>query len=126
MISHRLLATAFVLFSVTAILWDILYAGRIAQLPRTPRSFQAITAFAGLLLAPAILVAVSSSSILYGRAMQTVTWLWPLTAILFALQALYAVGRRLITPLFGFPLFAYDATIATVAVAKYTMSSGGN
>lgn len=124
MISQRLLATAYVLFSVTAILWDILYAGRIAQLPRTPRGFQAVTALAGLLLAPALLVAVASASILYGRAMQTVTWLWPLTTILFAFQALYAVGRRLITPLFGFPLFAYDAIIAAVAVAKYTMSRG--
>jgi hypothetical protein len=124
MISDRLLATAYLLFSVTAILWDILYAGRIAQLPRTPRGFQAITAFAGLLLAPAILVAISAASILYGRAMQTVAWVWPATAVLFALQALYAVGKRLITPLFGFPLFAYDAIIAIVAVARFTIARG--
>ena len=124
MISHRLLAAAYLLFSVTAILWDILYAGRIAQLPRTPRGFQAVTAFAGLLLAPAILVGVAAASILYGRAIQPLSWVWPLTTILFAFQALYAVARRLITPLFGFPLFVYDAIIATVAVAKYTISRG--
>lgn len=124
MISHRLLAAAYLLFSVTAILWDILYAGRIAQLPRTPRGFQAVTAFAGLLLAPALLVGIAAASILYGRAIQPLSWLWPLTTILFAFQALYAVARRLITPLFGFPLFVYDAIIATVAVAKYTISRG--
>lgn len=124
MISHRLLATGYLVFSVAVILWDILVAGRIAQLQRTPRGFQAVTAFAGLLLAPAILVAISGASILYGRAIQTVSWLWPLTTILFTLQALYAVGRRLVTPLVGFPLLAYDAIIMIVAVAKYSISRG--
>jgi hypothetical protein len=124
MISHRLLAAGYLVFSVAVILWDILIAGRIAQLQRTPRGFQAITAFAGLLLAPAILIAISGASILYGRAIQTVSWLWPLTTMLFTLQALYAVGRRLVTPLLGFPLLAYDAIIMIVAVAKYSISRG--
>ncbi|MBA3645471.1 MAG: hypothetical protein H0W63_04780 [Gemmatimonadaceae bacterium] len=124
MISHRLLATGYLVFSVAVIMWDILIAGRIAQLQRTPRGFQAVTAFAGLLLAPAILIAISGASILYGRAIQTVSWLWPLTAILFTFQALYAVGRRLVSPLVGFPLLAYNAVIAIVAVAKYSISRG--
>jgi hypothetical protein len=124
MISHRLLATGYLVFSVAAILWDILLAGRIAQLQRTPRGFQAVTAFAGLLLAPAILVGISGASILYGRAIQTVSWLWPLVTILFTFQALYAVGRRLVTPLLGFPLLAYDGIIMIVAIAKYSISRG--
>ena len=62
MISHRLLATGYLVFSVAVILWDILIAGRIAQLQRTPRGFQAVTAFAGLLLAPATLVGISGAS----------------------------------------------------------------
>jgi hypothetical protein len=124
MISHRLLATGYLVFSVTVILWDILIAGRIAQLQRTPRGFQAVTAFAGLLLAPAILIAISGASILYGRALQTVSWLWPLTTMLFTFQAMYAVGRRLVTPLLGFPLLAYDAIIMIVAIAKYSISRG--
>jgi len=124
MISHRLLATGYLVFSVAVILWDILVAGRIAQLQRTPRGFQAITALAGLLLAPAILVAISAASILYGRALQTVAWLWPFTTLLFTLQALYAVGRRLVTPLLGFPLLAYDAIIMIVAMAKYSIAQG--
>jgi hypothetical protein len=124
MISHRLLATGYLVFCVAVILWDILIAGRIAQLQRTPRGFQAVTAFAGLLLAPAILVAISGASILYGRAIQTVSWLWPLTTILFAFQALYAVTRGLVTPLIGFPLFSYNAVIAVVAVSKYSISRG--
>jgi hypothetical protein len=99
-------------------------ARRIAQLQRMPRAFQAITAFAGLLLAPAILIAISGASILYGRALQTVSWLWPLTTLLFAFQALYAVGKRLVTPLLGFPLLAYNAVIAIVAIAKYSISRG--
>src|SRR6266542_2390683 len=125
MISHRLLALGYLLFSLAVIGWDILLAGRIAQLPKTPRVFQAVTAFAALLLAPAALVAISAASVLYGRALQTVGWLWPLTTLLFAVQALYAVGRRLVTPVLGFPLFAYNGIIALVAIAKYIISRGG-
>lgn len=124
MIPNKLLSLGYLLFSMAVIGWDILLAGRIAQLPRTPRSFQAITAFAALLLAPAVLVAISAASVLYGRAIQPVTWLWPVTTLLFAFQALYAVARRLVTPVLGFPLFAYNGIIAVVAIAKYTISRG--
>ena len=124
MISHRLLATGYLVFSVAVILWDILLAGRISQLPRMPRGFQAVTAFAGLLLAPAVLIGISGASILYGRAIQTVSWLWPLTTMLFAFQAMYAVARRMVTPLLGFPLLTYDVIIAIVAISKYSISRG--
>ncbi len=122
--SQRLLTAGYVVLAVVMVLWDILLAGRIAQLRRTPRGFQAVTAFAGLLLVPAILVAISAASILLGRAIQPVSWLWAVTTSLFAIQALYAVSRRLVSPMFGFPLLFYNLIIAIAAISRYIVSHG--
>src|SRR5450756_532321 len=104
MTSHRLLGAIYLALSVAMIAWDILMAGRIAKLRRIPRGFQAITGIAGLLLVPALVVAYTAESLMYGRAIILVAWLWPFTALLFVVQAIYALGRRLVTPLLGFPL----------------------
>lgn len=123
--SDHLLAVAFVAVAAILIMWDILVAGRVAQLRRAPRSFAAITAFAGLLLLPALIVAYSAASILYGRAIQPISWIWPVTACLCAIQAAYALSRRFVTPWFGVPVAVYNAIIAVVAVARYVVSKGG-
>ena len=106
-------------------MWDILVAGRVAQLRRAPRPFAAITAIAGLLLLPALIVAYSSASILYGRAIQPIAWIWPLVTVLFALQAAYALSRRLVTPLFGVPVAVYNVIVAIVAVTRFVVARGG-
>ena len=124
MSSHRLLGAIYLALSVAMIAWDILMAGRIAKLRRIPRGFQAITGFAGLLLVPALVVAYTAESLLYGRAIILVSWLWPFTALLFVVQAIYALGRKLVTPLFGLPLLVYNIIIATVAVTKFIIMRG--
>jgi hypothetical protein len=121
-----MLAVAYVAAAAILVMWDILVAGRVAQLRRAPRSFAAITAFAGLLLLPALIVAYSAASILYGRAIQPIAWIWPLTTVLFALQSAYALSRRLVTPLFGVPVAAYNTMIAIVAVSRFAISRGGD
>src|SRR5205807_8511479 len=115
MTSHRLLGAIYLALSLAMIAWDVLMAGRIAQLRRTPRGFQTITGIAGLLLVPALVVAYTAQSLLYGRAIFLVAWLWPFTAILFVIQTIYALARRLVTPLLGFPLLGYNFVIALVA-----------
>jgi hypothetical protein len=124
MTSHRLLGAIYLALSVAMIAWDILQAGRIAQLRRIPRSFQAITGIAGLLLVPALVVGYTAQSLLYGRAIYLVAWLWPFTMLLFVLQSVDALARRLVTPLLGFPLLVYNVIIATVAVTKFMISRG--
>ncbi|MGH7602638.1 MAG: hypothetical protein ACRENK_01425 [Gemmatimonadaceae bacterium] len=124
MTAHGLLAALYIVVSAAAIAWDILMAGRIAQLRRIPRAFQAITGMAGLLLIPALVVAYTAQSLLYGRAILLVAWLWPFTCLLFLLQTLYALARRLVTPFFGFPLLVYNAVIATVALTKFAITRG--
>ena len=124
MTSHRLLGAIYLVLSVAMIAWDILMAGRIAQLRRIPRGFQAITGIAGLLLVPALVVAYTAQSLLYGRAIFLVAWLWPFTTLLFVVQTIYALARRLVTPLLGFPLLVYNIVIATVAVTKFVITRG--
>src|SRR3954469_18585438 len=126
MTSHRLLGAIYLALSVAMIAWDILMAGRIAQLRRIPRAFQAITGIAGLLLVPALVIAYTAQSLLYGRAIFLVAWLWPFTTLLFVLQAIYALTRRLVTPLLGFPLLVYNVIIASVAVTKFVITRGHN
>src|SRR6202162_2329527 len=124
MSSHGLLGAIYLALSVAMIAWDILMAGRIAKLRRIPRGFQAVKGFAGLLLVPALVVAYTAESLLYGRAIILVAWLWPFTALLFVLQAIYALGRQLSTPLLGLPLLVYNIIIATVAVTKFVIMRG--
>jgi len=121
----HILAVAYVVVAILLVMWDILVAGRVAQLRRAPRAFAAITAIAGLLLLPALIVAYSSASILYGRAIQPIAWIWPLITVLFALQAAYALSRRLVTPLFGLPVAIYNVIVAIVAVTRFVIARGG-
>ena len=122
--AYRLLPALYVAVAAIMVMWDIVVAGRVSQLRRVPRVFAGATAFGGLLIVPALLIAYASSSILYGRAIQPVAWVWPVTTVLFVLQAIYALSRRLVTPLFGVPIFVYDLIIAIVAVSRYAVSRG--
>lgn len=122
--TQLVLAYGYLAVAVVMTLWDVLIAGRIANLRRTPRLFQAATAFGGLLIIPALLVAFASASILYGRTVFTVRWIWPLTAVLFVMQATYALTRRMVTPLFGLPILFYNIIIAVVAVSRFMISRG--
>ncbi|HEY4672278.1 MAG TPA: hypothetical protein VIG78_09450, partial [Gemmatimonadaceae bacterium] len=124
MTSHRLLGAIFLALSLAMIAWDVLMAGRIAKLRKIPRGFQAITGIAGLLLIPALVVGYTAQSLLYGRAIILVAWLWPFTALLFVVQTIYALARRLVTPLLGFPLLVYNIIIAFVALTKFAIAGG--
>jgi hypothetical protein len=121
---RELMPYLFYTVSVLVILWDVFLAGQIAQLRRAPRFFRGATALAGLLIAPAVLVAVASASNLNGRAIHVIAWVWPVTLLIFAIQALYAVGKRLVTPFIGVPIAAYDVLLAVAAFVRYFAYSG--
>ena len=117
---------AFYAASLLVMLWDVFLAGQIGQLRRAPRFFRGVTALAGLLIAPAALVVVTSASILNGRAIHVIAWVWPFTLGVFAVQALYAVGKRLVTPFIGIPIAAYDVIVAVAAFVRYQAYSGSD
>jgi hypothetical protein len=110
------------------IAWDVVLAGRIAQMRKAPRAFAALTALAGFLLVPALLLTIAASSAITGRAL---TWLpvqllWPITAVLFAIQAIYALLRRLVYPLLGVPIAVYNAIVATVVCLRFAAANGAD
>ena len=121
---YQFLPALYVAAAAVMLMWDVVVAGRVSQLRRVPRAFAALTAFGGLLIVPALLIAYASASLLYGRAIQPVAWVWPVTAVLFAIQATYALSRRLVTPAFGVPIFVYDLIIAIVALSRYANGHG--
>jgi hypothetical protein len=69
-------------------------------------------------------IAYTAASLLYGRAIFLVAWLWPFTTILFVLQTIWALARRLVTPFLGFPLLIYNAIIASIAITKFMITRG--
>jgi hypothetical protein len=112
------LATVFIL------VWDVWMTGQIGRARAAPRVFATITGIGGLLLLPGLLVALATSSLLYGRALSTVAWLWPATLLIFAVQAWYATSRALVTPTIGFPIAVYNTLIALAACVKYAVFLG--
>jgi len=119
-----LLFPAYVAFSAAVLLWDTFLAGRIARLRSVPRPFAGLTALCGLLLFPALFVYLAASSTLTARTVYSIAWLWPVTIVMFAAQAVYATARRLVAPFLGGPIAAYNVLLAAVAVARYATYAG--
>ncbi|MCU1350021.1 MAG: hypothetical protein JWO56_3051, partial [Acidobacteria bacterium] len=97
---------------------------RIGQVRTLPRPFVLLTALAGFLLLPALAIHLATSDAITARSVMAVEWLWPLTLVLFALQALYAAVRRLVNPFLGFFMSAYDLLIAVDVVLRFTAAEG--
>ena len=119
-----LLTPAFVAVSAFILVWDVFLAGRIAQLRKAPPTFRALTAIAGLVVAPALILEVASGSLVTARSIVYVTWLRPIALVLFALQALYATGRGLVAPLVGVPIAVYDVLLAGAGLVRFAGSLG--
>ena len=101
------------------LLWNILIAGRIAGRKDAPPVFSGITALGGLLIAPALIMSVATASILQGRALDTVVWVWPVTLVLIAAQSIHATVRRLVHPTIGVPLVLFNVVVAAGAIVRY-------
>jgi hypothetical protein len=106
------------------LIWNVVLAGRIAQVRTLPRGFVTLSALAGFLVVPALVIHLATTSSITGRAITSVDWIWPLTVVLFALQALYAAARRLVNPFLGFFIAAYDIVIAADAVLRFVAARG--
>jgi hypothetical protein len=113
-----------ILLVFVILIWDVVLTARIAQVRALPRAFVALSAMAGFLVVPALIIHLAATSSITGRAIISVDWIWPLTVVLFALQALYAASRRLVNPFLGFFIAAYDVLIASDAVLRFIASRG--
>ncbi len=106
--------------------WNIVYAGRIARLRRAPRPLAGLSAACGLLVAPALVAHVASSSLYGGRAVSGIAWLWPLTTTLFVAQAAFATWRRFVTPFVGVPLLVWDLLTCLAAWTRFAVEQQGD
>src|SRR3954469_12163575 len=121
---RALLPLVQLLFVLVVLIWDIALTSRIVQGRNLPRAFVALTALAGFLLLPALVIHLATASAITGRAVTEVDWLWPLTIVLFALQAVFAATRGLVNPFLGFFISTYDVLIAIDAVLRSIATSG--
>lgn len=110
--------------STIVLLWDLYVARRMTQTRGVPPGIGALTGLAALLIAPALVVALVSSSSLSGRALYTISWVWPLTAVLITVQAAAATARGYIARAAGVPIVLYDAVLAAVYVTRWMISRG--
>jgi hypothetical protein len=110
--------------SAIVLLWDLYVARRMTQTRGVPPVIGALTGIAALLIAPALLVALVSSSSLSGRALYTISWVWPVTAVLVTVQAFAATARGHIARTAGIPIVLYDAVLAAVYVTRWMIAQG--
>jgi hypothetical protein len=106
------------------LLWDVGLAGRLARVAEAPRGWAALTAITGLLLIPATLIRVVGSSLLDGRTVAALGWLWPLVLTLVAWQAVITLVRRLGARAIVAPIVMYDAILAAAAWVEYAAGNG--
>ncbi|MFI5227981.1 MAG: hypothetical protein ACHQWU_02860 [Gemmatimonadales bacterium] len=121
---RTLLAPAHLALGAIIVIWDIVLAGRIAQNRQSPRFFQAVSGLGALLLVPALLLTLATATLITGRAVAAMDWLWPAMLVLFAVQALYALLFRLVNPVWGIPIAIYDLAIALIGVVRYLVEHG--
>jgi hypothetical protein len=118
------LPAAHLALSLIIVLWDVVLSGRIAQLRLASRPFAAITGLCCLLLLPALIIRMATATVITGRAVVAVDWLWPLVVALFAAQAIYAVSRRLVNYLWGVPIVVYNVVLAVTEIVRYGVAHG--
>jgi hypothetical protein len=121
---RTLLAPAHLALTAIILIWDIFLAGRIAQHSQASKPFQAFSGLAALLVLPGLLLTLATSTVITGRAVVTMDWVWPAVLVLFALQAVYAFFKRIVNPLWGFPIMVYNLLIAAVGVVRYFVAHG--
>jgi hypothetical protein len=117
-------STLIIAFAVLT--WNIVLAGWIARRREAPRPFTALTGFCGLLVAPALVVAVATGTETGSRTVSGISWLLPLIACAFVLQVLYSIAMRLLSPVVAVPILLYDIVVAAIAIGDYLVSQGGS
>src|SRR5665213_2504611 len=122
--TYRVLLVGYFGLGAMIVFWNIAVASRILQARRSASIAGVATGLAALLLVPALVVAVSDASMVYGRAIQPVAWLWPAVTLLFVIQAATALSQGRVNAMLGVPILAYDVVIAIVAIARHVNALG--
>ena len=111
--------------ALAVLIWNVTLAGWIATRRDRDVWFSSLTGLAGLLVAPAAVLAVASSTDAGARTITGVAWLWPATCLLLVLQASIATIRRQVSSSVGVPIVLYNAVIACIAIADDMVARSG-
>lgn len=119
------LAPVILLIAVGVLVWDIVLAGWIASRREAPVAFTQLTGLCGLLVAPALVVALATGTEAGSRTISGISWLLPAIACAFVLQVLYAIIARLVSTVVALPILLYNLAVAAVAIGDYLVSQRG-
>ncbi len=106
------------------LVWNVLHAGRAVRLQRGSPVMRWLTALCGLLVAPALTIALTSVSAINGRATHVVAWVWPLTTALFALHSIRALTEGTVRLSVGLPVGALNLAVFASAAVRYANATG--
>jgi hypothetical protein len=120
------LALAPMIVAVIVLTWNIALAGWIAARREGPQWFARLTGLAGLLVAPAAVIAVAVSSDAGARTITGVTWLWPLTCLLLVVQAMSATALRAVSSTVGAPIIVYNTLVCVLAIGDDVVARSGS
>lgn len=118
-------AALHLVLSTLLVVWTIVVAGRITRRRDVPREILLLSGLGGLLVAPAVFVEAMTGSVVTGRALYAVAWLWPITCVVMLVQAIVATARRYVAPAAGVVFIVYDLLIAAIAMIRYALLLGG-
>jgi hypothetical protein len=119
------LPLAYLAILLAVLAWNVLIGGQIARLPRAPRLFTRLSGVIGLLLAPAIVVAVAVATYDGARTVRGIAWVWPLLCGLVALQAAWATWARMVSSVVGVPILLFDVGLFALSIADYQLATRG-
>jgi hypothetical protein len=112
--------------SLLVLIWNVVLAGRIMRVRQASRAFATINGLIALLLFPAALLRLATSTYITGRAVVAVDWIWPLIVGLVMVQAIYAVSRHLVNYFWGVPILVYDVFLFVVEIVRYGIAHGSS
>lgn len=108
----------YVAVSLAILLWDVVLAGQIVRARRQSRPFLALTSLCGLFIVPGAVIALAASTVLTGRVIHLVAWLWPVVLACFVAQSGYVLARRLVGWWFAWPVFLLNVALLLAAAAR--------
>ncbi len=111
---------------VVILIWNTVMAGWISRRREAPRVFTQITAICGLLIAPALVVAIASGTEAGVRTVADIGWLLPLVTCAFVVQVAYTVATRLVSPVVAIPLLLYNVVVAAVSIGDFLVAQRGS
>src|SRR6185437_5175662 len=122
LLEPRHLATAHLVMCAVLLLWNLFTAARTSQIRSIPQPVAIVSAFAGLLLLPALVALLVTDSTVTGRVLYSIAWLWPVMVTLITAQAVLSARFRLASPAVTFFIAAYDVLVTLIAVSRYWIS----